>query len=170
MDLDEIAFEARIIESAARHKIRSELLWLKISINIIDSICTSSRILVETISKMNNLLIQLLVFVIGLVATIVIFRYLFLKSDTGQLAFESKDGTKFKDEESLIAYEELVEKVALLYASNDPNNTKRRTDLFRMKPAFIDALTKDGFKDPKTLISFTAQFKALLELLETEVE
>ena len=76
---------------------------------------------------------------------------------------KASDGTLFSSEEACKTYEDLLNKINLLYLDT---GEKKPIGPFGMQMAFIQLLKTEGFKDPKTLIKYKEEFKKLVYLFD----
>ena len=95
--------------------------------------------------------------IIGVLLTIILL-FLLLRE---QKNIKASDGTLFASEEACKAYEDLCNKINVLYL--DTSN-KNPSELFDIQTDFIKLLTSEGFKDVKTLIKYQEDFKKLAGL------
>ena len=101
---------------------------------------------------MMNLFLELLLVGVGLIFTIVFFRYLFSTGKSNQQAFLASDGTKFVDLKSCDEYELLFKKLQCLYDDNNVINNRGKKDMLGLQISFVKNLKEQGFQNIKTLI------------------
>ena len=117
---------------------------------------------------MNNLLIQSLVLVVGLVATIAAFWYLFSSNTNKTNAYVSKDGSRFRDQASCDNYEVICERFTGFFNEEALRSNKNKNELTGLRISFLKLLKEGGFQDVKTLIKYKEDFKKLADLFELD--
>ena len=115
---------------------------------------------------MSNLYIGLVVLV-GLLATGLLFRFIFSSSGKPKEVFEAIDGSKFFREKDLKEYEFLYERLKSLYEEKPSVNQRKQNSKLGLPETFIQQLKVDGFPNLNLLISNKEQFKKLAELLDS---
>ena len=119
---------------------------------------------------MNNLLLEALLVLVGLVFTIIFFRYLFFGSNFTRAVFTASDDSTFNSQEACDAYESLLKRISFLYEDESSTKNRSKKEISGMKPSFIKLLKEGGFKDLKTLVKYKDDLKKLVDLFELEEE
>ena len=114
---------------------------------------------------MINLYIGLVVLV-GLLATGLLLRFIFLSAGSPKKVFEAIDGTKFSREKELKEYEFLYERLKCIYEENSSANQRKKNAKLGLTVTFIQQLKVDGFGNLNLLITNKEQFKKLVELFD----
>ncbi len=96
----------------------------------------------------------------GILLTVSVL-YLLLKD---QASIKASDGTSFQTEEACQAYEDLLDKIKILFEEDLTKSSKAENRL-GFKPTFLRRLQAEGFNDAKSLITYREEFKKLSDLL-----
>ena len=83
-----------------------------------------------------------------------------------QKSIKAADGTLFSTEEARLEYEAVLERLSLIYLSNDNNSPGATLEFQR---GFLDSLKEKGFADAKALIKYRNDFKKLVVLFDQEI-
>ncbi len=118
---------------------------------------------------MNNLLIELLLILAGLLFTIFLFRYLFSSDISQDKVFLAVDGTKFDNQRSCNEYDLLYKRLICLYQEDALLKSKNKKEILGLNLLFVKQLKNEGFSDIKTLINYKDDFHKLTELLNSDV-
>ncbi len=121
---------------------------------------------------MNNLFIQLILLLGGLIVTVIFFRYLFSsgKNKNSNKAFVAVDGTEFYNLDAFKEYEYLYGKFRSLYDEDALSKTRNKKEILGLSKMFLQKLKEEAFVDPKTLISYKDDFIKLSELFSYQEE
>ncbi len=114
---------------------------------------------------MNNLYVGL-VLVVGLLATVLLLRFIISSPGKSKELFAAIDGTKFSREKDLKEYEFLYERLKCLYEENTSANQRKQYAKLGLTMTFIQQLKAGGFVNLNLLISNKDQFKQLVDLFD----
>ena len=92
----------------------------------------------------------------------VAFLFLLLRE---QKSFLAIDGTRFASEKACNAYDEVFERMNLLYLKDEKNS---ESSTLGLQVAFLTLLKEKGFQETKTLMKYRDQFIKLSNLLTQE--
>ena len=108
---------------------------------------------------MDIIFIALVLFIVLAIACVLIFLF----KSINKKSFLAEDGSVFDSQSDLDLYQRLYEKTKPLFSEEIDNNSSQAKLGF--ENSFLTKLTKEGFKDLKTLIKYGRQFKSLSDLI-----
>ena len=117
---------------------------------------------------MMNLLPGFILIPIGIIFTIIIFRYAFKGKATSNQITSSIDGSKFESERSRDEYDYLYKKLNCLFDDDYKSKQRKGKKILGLNILFVDKLVNKGFIDTKTLINSKNDFKLLADLFDYE--
>tara|TARA_Y100001968_G_C19075746_1_gene580590 strand:- start:53 stop:382 length:330 start_codon:yes stop_codon:yes gene_type:complete len=97
-----------------------------------------------------------------LLAIILVLIFLF---NGNKKTFKADDGSVFDNQSDLDKYNSLYEQTTPFF--NDLDEKGSNQELLGFERSFLKNLTKDGFRDLKTLIKYRKQLKSLSDLINT---
>tara|TARA_Y100001968_G_scaffold275567_1_gene269352 strand:+ start:159 stop:491 length:333 start_codon:yes stop_codon:yes gene_type:complete len=93
------------------------------------------------------------------------FLTLYLFKSINKKSFTAEDGSLFDTQADLDLYQRLYDKTITLFSPDDENGSAKQ--ILGFDKSFISKLTKEGFPDLKTLITYRKQLKSLLDLINS---
>tara|TARA_B100000965_G_scaffold307477_1_gene266424 strand:+ start:892 stop:1224 length:333 start_codon:yes stop_codon:yes gene_type:complete len=106
-----------------------------------------------------------LIAIVSFLFLAIIFLLLFLFKSINKKSFISSDGSIFKNQSDLDAYQNLYEKTKPLFSFVD--NKDSTQPILGFQKSFLKKLNSEGFQDLKTLIKYRNQLKSILDLINT---
>ena len=108
---------------------------------------------------MDITLVAIASFILLATVSLIIFVFKSIKNKS----FTAQDGSVFDNQNDLDIYQKLFEKTKPIF-SFDEDNTSTKPILGFDKP-FLTKLTKEGFQDLKTLVTYRKQIQLISDLI-----
>ncbi len=93
----------------------------------------------------------------------IVVLLIFLFKGINKKSYIADDGTIFDKKSDLDVYNSLYEKTKDIFSIVDDNGSNQ--PILGFEKLFLLTLTKEGFKDLKTLVKYRAQLKSLSDLI-----
>ena len=95
----------------------------------------------------------------------IVFLLLSLFKSINKKSYIADDGSIFDNQSDLDLYQSLYEKTKAIFSDVEDNVSNK--SILGFEKLFLLKLTKDGFKDLKTLVKYRSQFKSLSDLINS---